>query len=189
MVIDNDGEGDRDIHRTWEKITEMTSNGFCNGQSSNSLFRFRFRCREIGWVSCFGLDRWRPRFDGVMKCERKRREGSEKEGKFWLKYFEGSEKWSSPKFAMVISHDSPWYWYTVHCRLKLFHTTNTRGWSPFVSTCARPTKYHICLHSPFLFYLFIYFINPKIEFGYFFDKQIECGYWVKRLTPSSLCFT
>ena len=27
MVIDN-GEGDRDIHHTWEKITEMTSNGF-----------------------------------------------------------------------------------------------------------------------------------------------------------------
>ena len=39
-----------------------------------------------------------------MKCERKQREGSEKEGKFWLKYFEGSEKWSSPKFATVISH-------------------------------------------------------------------------------------
>ena len=46
MVIDN-GEGDRDIHRTWEKITEMTSNGFCNGQSSNLLFWFRFRCKEI----------------------------------------------------------------------------------------------------------------------------------------------
>ena len=55
MVIDN-GEGDRDIHHTWEKITEMTSNGFCNGQSSNLLFRFRFRCKEISWVSCFGLD-------------------------------------------------------------------------------------------------------------------------------------
>ena len=39
MVIDN-GEGDRDIHRTWKKITEMTSNGFCNGQSSNLLFQF-----------------------------------------------------------------------------------------------------------------------------------------------------
>ena len=84
MVIDN-GEGDRDIHRTQEKITEMPSNGFCNGQRN-----------DVKPTLCFGLDCWRPRFDGVMKCERKRREGSEKEGKFWLKYFEGSEKWSSP---------------------------------------------------------------------------------------------
>ena len=63
----------------------MPSNGFCNGQRN-----------DFKPTLSFGLDCWRPRFDGVMKCERKHREGSEKEGKFWLKYFEGSEKWSSP---------------------------------------------------------------------------------------------
>ena len=65
MVIDN-GEGDRDIHRTWEKITELPSNGFCNEQRN-----------DFKPTLCFGLDHWRPRFDGVMKCERKRRKGSE----------------------------------------------------------------------------------------------------------------
>ena len=45
----------------------MPSNGFCNGQRN-----------DFKPTSCFGLDRWRPRFDGVMKCERKQREGSEK---------------------------------------------------------------------------------------------------------------
>ena len=66
MVIDNK-EGDRDIHCTQEKITEMPSNGFCNE-----------RRNDFKPTSCFGLDRWRPRFDGVMKCERKQREGSGK---------------------------------------------------------------------------------------------------------------
>ena len=80
MVIDN-GEGDRDIHRTWEKITELPSNGFCNEQRN-----------DFQPTLCFDLDHWRPRFDGVMQCERKWREGSEKGEKFWLKYFEGSEK-------------------------------------------------------------------------------------------------
>ena len=45
------------------------------------------------------------RFDGVMKCEREVR----KEGKFWLKYLEGTEKekWSEAlEFAMVISNRS-----------------------------------------------------------------------------------
>ena len=47
MVIDN-GVGDRDIHHTWEKITEMPSNSFCNGQRNDlNPLQFRPKCREM----------------------------------------------------------------------------------------------------------------------------------------------
>ena len=74
----------------------MPSNGFCKGQRNDfkpTLVQTQVKRNDFKPTSCFGLDRWRPRFDGVMKCERKRREGSKKGEKFWLKYFEGSEKW------------------------------------------------------------------------------------------------
>ena len=80
MVIDNK-EGDRDIHHTQEKIVEMPSNGFCNGQRNDfkpTSVQTQVKRKDFKPTSCFGLDRWRPRFDEVMKCERKRREGSEK---------------------------------------------------------------------------------------------------------------
>ena len=80
MVIDN-REGDRDIHRTQEKITEMPSNGSCNGQRNDikpTLVQTQVKRNDFKPTSCFSLDRWRLRFDGVMKCERKWRKGSEK---------------------------------------------------------------------------------------------------------------
>ena len=59
----------------------MPSNGFCNGQRNDfkpTSVQTQVKRNDFKPTSCFSLDRWRPRFDGVMKCERKRREGSEK---------------------------------------------------------------------------------------------------------------
>ena len=114
MVIDNK-EGDRDIHCTQEKIIEMPSNGFATDRemTSNSFTTDRALThysssdsdaeKSAGFRASVQIAGGRDLME-QMKCERKRREGNEKEGKFWLKYFEGSEKWSSPKFAIVISH-------------------------------------------------------------------------------------
>ena len=107
MVIDN-GEGDRDIHHTWEKITEMTSNGFT---TDRALTRYSDSDsdsdaeKSAGFRASVQITGGRDLME-QMKCERKRREGSGKEGNFWLKYFEGSKKWSSPKFATVMSRVS-----------------------------------------------------------------------------------
>ena len=66
--------------------------------SSSNPLQFRPRCRNFKPTSCFFFFFfWRThfvlRFDGVTKCEREVRKG----GKFWLKYFQGTEKekWSS----------------------------------------------------------------------------------------------
>ena len=59
----------------------MPSNGFCNGQRNDfkpTSVQTQVKRNDFKPTSCFGLDRWRSRFDGVMKCERKKREGSEK---------------------------------------------------------------------------------------------------------------
>ena len=62
------------------------------------------------------------RFDGIMKCERELRKG----GKFWLKYFEGTEKekWSKAlEFATVISNKSELTWQYRSCGLEIKNFT------------------------------------------------------------------
>ena len=59
----------------------MPTNGFCNEQRNDikpTSVQTQVKRKDFKPTSCFGLDRWRPRFDEVMKCERKRRKGSEK---------------------------------------------------------------------------------------------------------------